>query len=191
MDLKAFVYGRAPRARTAASRGSSRRAAGQAADRGHRGLRRGRRLRDRARLRPDRRRASNARLGIPEVKRGLVAAGGALRLLPRCSPLRWRWSSRSPATDHRGARRGARPGEPPRRARRGVDAALELAAEVAANAPLSIAASKSILNAQGSWDDETFWAKQGEIVAPVFTSEDAIEGSTAFREKRAPNWRGR
>jgi enoyl-CoA hydratase len=72
-----------------------------------------------------------------------------------------------------------------------LDVALELAAEVAANAPLATAASKTILNQQGSWDDETFWAKQGEIVAPVFTSEDAIEGATAFSEKRAPNWRGR
>ena len=66
-----------------------------------------------------------------------------------------------------------------------------LAGEVAANAPLATAASKSILNRQGSWDDETFWAKQGEIVAPVFTSADAIEGATAFSEKREPNWRGR
>ena len=72
-----------------------------------------------------------------------------------------------------------------------LDVALELAEEVAANAPLATAASKKILNAQGSWDDETFWAKQGEIVAPVFSSEDAIEGATAFSEKRAPNWRGR
>jgi enoyl-CoA hydratase len=72
-----------------------------------------------------------------------------------------------------------------------LEAALELAAEVAANAPLATAASKSILNQQGSWDDETFWTKQGEIVGPVFTSEDAIEGATSFSEKRAPNWRGR
>ena len=72
-----------------------------------------------------------------------------------------------------------------------LEVALELAAEVAANAPLATAASKSILNQQGSWDDGTFWAQQGEIVAPVFTSEDAIEGATAFSEKRAPNWRGR
>ena len=65
----------------------------------------------------------------------------------------------------------------------------ELADEVAANAPLATAASKTILNQQGSWDDETFWAKQGEIVTPVFTSEDAIEGATAFSEKRAPTGR--
>jgi enoyl-CoA hydratase/carnithine racemase len=72
-----------------------------------------------------------------------------------------------------------------------LDAALELAGQVAANAPLAIAASKAILNRQASWDDETFWAKQGEIVAPVFSSEDAIEGATAFAEKRDPDWKGR
>jgi enoyl-CoA hydratase len=35
------------------------------------------------------------------------------------------------------------------------------------------------------------WAKQGEISGPVFTSEDAREGATAFAEKREPVWRGR
>ena len=33
--------------------------------------------------------------------------------------------------------------------------------------------------------------KQNEIVMPVFVSEDAIEGATAFAEKRAPNWKGK
>jgi len=33
--------------------------------------------------------------------------------------------------------------------------------------------------------------KQNEIVQPVFVSEDAIEGATAFAEKRAPNWKGK
>ena len=48
-----------------------------------------------------------------------------------------------------------------------------------------------MLREQWSWDDETFWAKQGELTAPVFTSEDAIEGATAFSEKREPDWKGR
>ncbi len=136
--------------------------------------------------------AEGTKLGIPETKRGLVAAGGALRQLPRRLPAAIAMElalTGETITAERGAELGlvnrlAEPGK-------ALDVALELAAEVAANAPLATAASKSILNKQGSWDDETFWAKQGEIVAPVFTSEDAIEGATAFSEKRAPNWKGR
>jgi len=136
--------------------------------------------------------AKGAKLGIPEVKRGLVAAGGALRQLPRRLPAAIAMElalTGETISAERGAELGlvnrlAEPGE-------ALDVALELAGEVAANAPLATAASKSILNGQGSWDEETFWTQQGEIVAPVFTSEDAIEGATAFSEKRAPNWRGR
>jgi enoyl-CoA hydratase len=136
--------------------------------------------------------AEGAKLGIPEAKRGLVAAGGALRQLPRRLPAAIAMElalTGETITAERGAELGlinrvATPGK-------ALDVALGLAEEVAANAPLATAASKQILNAQASWDDETFWAKQGEIVAPVFTSEDAIEGATAFSEKRAPDWRGR
>jgi enoyl-CoA hydratase/carnithine racemase len=136
--------------------------------------------------------AKGAKLGIPEAKRGLVAAGGALRQLPRRLPAAIAMElalTGETITAERGSELGlinrlADPGK-------ALDMALELAEQVAANAPLATAASKTILNKQGSWDDETFWAKQGEIVAPVFTSEDAIEGATAFSEKRAPDWKGR
>jgi enoyl-CoA hydratase len=32
---------------------------------------------------------------------------------------------------------------------------------------------------------------QREFTTPVFESEDAREGATAFAEKRSPAWRGR
>jgi enoyl-CoA hydratase len=35
------------------------------------------------------------------------------------------------------------------------------------------------------------WEKQGEIIAPLFNSEDAKEGASAFKEKREPVWKGR
>jgi len=35
------------------------------------------------------------------------------------------------------------------------------------------------------------WERQGEIVGPIFGSEDAQEGARAFAEKRVPVWSGR
>ncbi|HEU0019185.1 MAG TPA: enoyl-CoA hydratase-related protein, partial [Thermoleophilaceae bacterium] len=72
-----------------------------------------------------------------------------------------------------------------------LDTALELADAVAANAPLALAASKRILLESPAWDPNEAWLKQGEISGPVFVSEDAREGATAFAEKREPVWRGR
>ena len=136
--------------------------------------------------------AKGAKLGVPEVKRGLVAAAGALRQLPRRLPgaVAMELALTGETID---AERGAELGLVNRLAEPGhaLDAALELAGEIAANAPLALRASKTVLRRQWSWDDETFWQQQGELVGPVFTSEDAIEGATAFSEKREPNWKGK
>jgi enoyl-CoA hydratase len=72
-----------------------------------------------------------------------------------------------------------------------LDGALELAAAISKNAPLALIASKEVLQKQRDWDADEFWAKQGEITGPVFTSEDAQEGAKAFAEKRDPVWKGR
>jgi enoyl-CoA hydratase len=72
-----------------------------------------------------------------------------------------------------------------------LEAALELAQAIAANGPLALAASKRILAESVDWPESEFFARQGEIVAPVQGSEDAREGARAFAEKRAPVWKGR
>ena len=136
--------------------------------------------------------ARGARLGIPEVKRSLVAAGGGLLRLPRMLPRNIAMEmalTGDPITAERGHELGlvnrlAEPGA-------ALETALELAAMIAQNGPLALAASKRILNESVDWPDAEFFARQAEISGPVMDSEDAREGATAFAEKRAPAWRGR
>jgi len=133
-----------------------------------------------------------AKLGIPEVKRSLVAAGGALLRLPRSLPYPVAMElalTGDPILAERAFELGlvnrlAEPGG-------AVEVALGLAAEISANAPLALIASKRILQEQGDWSAAEMWEAQGAISEPVFTSEDAREGATAFAEKRPPVWRGR
>jgi enoyl-CoA hydratase len=133
-----------------------------------------------------------ARLGIPEVKRSLVAAGGALlrlpRILPRTIALELALTG-EPIDAQRAHELGlvnrlAEPGQ-------ALAVALELAETIAANGPLALAATKRIMTEAVDWPDAEFFGRQGEIVAPVMSSEDAREGATAFAEKRPPVWKGR
>ena len=71
-----------------------------------------------------------------------------------------------------------------------VEAAMALAERIAKNAPLSVAASKVLVQAQAGITEEEFWELQKPYVAHVFRSNDAMEGPTAFAEKRAPKWSG-
>ncbi len=136
--------------------------------------------------------AKGAKLGIPEVKRSLVAAGGGLLRLPRMLPRNVAMElalTGDPILAERGYELGlvnrlAEPGE-------AVTAALELAETIAANGPLALAATKRILRDAVDWPDAEFFSRQEEIVRPVMDSEDAREGATAFAERRAPVWQAR
>jgi enoyl-CoA hydratase len=136
--------------------------------------------------------AREAKLGIPEVKRSLVASGGALMRLPRRLPYGIAMEL-ALTGDTITAERGYDLGLVNRLAERGgaVDAALELAAAIAANGPLALDATKAILEQQADWSDEEFWQRQEELSGPVFASQDAREGAVAFSEKRDPVWQGR
>jgi len=132
-----------------------------------------------------------ARLGVPEVKRSLVAAGGALMRLPRTLP-------RNVAVelaltgDPIDAERAYALGLVNRLTEPGgaVSAAQQLAETIAANGPLALAATKRIMVEAADWPDAEFFERQREISDPVFASEDAREGATAFAERRDPVWKG-
>lgn len=136
--------------------------------------------------------ARTARFGVPEVKRALVAGGGAALLLPRRVPfaLALELLLTGEPID---AARAAEIGLVNRLTDEGgaLDVALALAEVVAANGPLAVAATKEIARASADWTVADGWGRQAEIVAPVFASADAREGATAFAEKRPPVWQGR
>jgi enoyl-CoA hydratase len=133
-----------------------------------------------------------ARLGIPEVKRSLVAAGGGLLRLPRALPRNVAMEmalTGDPIEAERAhdlglVNRLAEPGE-------ALTVALGLANVIAANGPLALAATKRILVESPDWPDSEFFERQAPIRDAVFSSEDAREGATAFAERRDPVWKGR
>ena len=133
-----------------------------------------------------------ARLGIPEVKRSLFAAGGGLLRLPRALPRNVAMElalTGDPIEAERAHELGlvnrlAEPGE-------ALSVALELAGTIAANGPLALAATKRIMVEAADWPDSEFFERQVPIYDQVFNSEDAREGATAFAERRAPVWKGR
>ena len=136
--------------------------------------------------------SKGARLGIPEVKRSLVAAAGALFRLPRRIPYHLAMEL-ALTGDPIDAERGHQLGLVNRLAEPGgaLDAALELAGDIVKNGPLALIASKEIVQGSRDWTEEESWEKQGPIAGPVMGSEDAREGAIAFAEKRDPVWKGR
>ncbi|MGH9170073.1 MAG: crotonase/enoyl-CoA hydratase family protein [Acidimicrobiales bacterium] len=136
--------------------------------------------------------AEHARFGIPEVKRGLVAAGGGLLRLHRRLPyhVAMELALTGEMID---AARAAELGFVNRvvPADRLVATALELAEKVCENAPMSVRTSKEIIKRSFGLTEDEAWDLNTELIVPIFTSADAMEGASAFAEKRSPNWQGR
>ncbi|WP_254206996.1 crotonase/enoyl-CoA hydratase family protein [Nocardia alni] len=136
--------------------------------------------------------AEDSTFGIPEVKRGLVAVGGGVlrlaRRLPRAIAMELALTG-DPITAARAADLGlvnhlAAPGH-------ALEAALALAERIAVNAPLSIQASKRIIDQTPDWSTAEEFTRQTDLATPALTSQDAAEGILAFTQKRDPVWQGR
>ena len=133
-----------------------------------------------------------AKFGIPEVKRGLMAgAGGLLRLPKRIPPaiaLELALTG-DPIDAQRALSIGLINRVVP--AARLMEAALELAGTIAANAPLAVRGSKMVMKKAGELPESEGWKINNDAMPAVFGSADAMEGAVAFAEKRAPVWTGK
>ncbi len=134
--------------------------------------------------------SSTATFGLPEVRRGLVATSAGLFRAPRALPLnvaREMLLTGDPVSADRLERVGVvnqvvEPGG-------AVAAAIALAERMALNAPTSIRATLTALDAIA--DDEPGWAATEVAAATILASEDRKEGLAAFFERRPPEWPGR
>lgn len=135
--------------------------------------------------------AKGVKLGIPEVGVGLFASAGALLKLPRQLPYA-RVMKLALTGDPMLAEEAHAFGMIAELCEKGqaLETALKLANRISKNAPLGLKASKEIIREMQGRTEAEFWDYQSAQLEKVFTSEDGIEGATAFAEKRAPNWKG-
>lgn len=136
--------------------------------------------------------STEARFGIPEVKRSLVAAAGGLFRLPRALPKNIAMEL-ALTGDPIDAQRAYELGFVNRLCAPDqlIETAIALAEQITANAPLAVRASRQIvLDGMLAADDDA-WRITNEAFAAVASSEDFGEGPRAFIEKRAPQWKGR
>lgn len=134
--------------------------------------------------------SSAAQFGLPEVKRGLFAAGGgtflgtriplgvALEMTLTGDPI-----SAARAYDLGLVNAVVDPDQV-------LDTALEFARRIAANGPLAVAATKELVRL-GVTDYARARVRQREFQQSIFASEDAREGAAAFVERRYPVWKAR
>jgi crotonobetainyl-CoA hydratase len=137
----------------------------------------------------------SATFGLPEVKRGLIAAaGGVFRLVeqvPRKVALELMFTG-EPMSSADALKWGLINQLVPDGTE--LDAALALAERITVNAPLAVQASKRVavgVDEGVITDDEAGWSRTMREITALITSEDAREGPLAFAEKRQPVWKAK
>lgn len=133
--------------------------------------------------------AEGAKVGFPEVKRGLFAAGGGTFISTRI-PLSFALEltlTGDPIDAQRAAAIGLVNAVVP--AEQVLTTALDYARRIAVNGPLGLKATKELVRLAVT-DTHAARARLRELQPVVWASEDAQEGALAFVEKREPAWRG-
>ena len=135
--------------------------------------------------------SEQATFGLPEVKRSLVAAAGALYRMPKQLPQKIAMElllTGEPISAQRAYEIGlvnhVVTGD-------AMGTAQKIAGKIRANGPLAVLASKDVVNRAGTLTEEELRNYQNETIMSVFSSEDAKEGAKAFAEKRKPVWQGK
>jgi enoyl-CoA hydratase len=133
-----------------------------------------------------------ASFGAPEVRRGLLAAAGALLRLPDRLPrnlamelvLTGAPMDAEAAHRHGLVNRLCDPGE-------ALDTALQLGREIAGNGPLAVRLARQVLLDACDGDTASAWAANDAANERIMASEDVQEGVRAFVEKRPALFTGR
>ncbi len=127
--------------------------------------------------------------GIPEVKRGLFAAAGGLIRLPKrvALPLAMELALTGDTID---AQRAYTVGLANRVVPRDrvVDEAVAIAERIAGHPQLAVLNARRMVREALDLPEADAWKRSNELAIEVFRRPDAIEGATAFSEKRDPNW---
>lgn len=71
-----------------------------------------------------------------------------------------------------------------------LGAALELAERIAARAPVAMQQAKALVRAAFETHQAAHLAMERHAFSALFGTHDKVEGTTAFFEKRSPQWRG-
>jgi enoyl-CoA hydratase len=135
--------------------------------------------------------ADDARFGLPEVKRGLFAAAGGPYRLVRRVPLATATEivlTGDPIDAARAHELGLVNRLVPKE--KVLDEALALAGTIAENGPVAVQKSLRLLHESSDLTEEDARQLSNEVALEVFGTKDAIEGATAFAEKRPPRWTG-
>ena len=133
--------------------------------------------------------SDTARFGIPEVQRGLIAAAGGLIRLPKRVPLAMALEM-AMTGDPISAAKAAELGLVNRVVPQSevLDTAIALAERIGANSPIAVRLSRQLVKQAAEISEDEGWKLTGKYAVEVFSSGDAIEGSTAFAEKRPAKW---